>query len=73
MTVPHWSSLTGKRILDLSRLLPGRYATSLLAYLGADAIKVEGPVGGDPLRVAPPLFDALNRNKRWPGSLVWTM
>ncbi|MFD0065034.1 CoA transferase [Streptomyces sp. NPDC056690] len=53
--------------------MPGRYATSLLAGLGADAIKVEDPVGGDPLRVAPPLFDALNRNKRWPASLVWIM
>ncbi|MFF2472987.1 CoA transferase [Streptomyces sp. NPDC058066] len=49
---------------SLSRLLPGRYATPLLADLGADAIKVEDPVGGDPLRVAPHLFDALNRNKR---------
>ncbi|MFE7014400.1 CoA transferase [Streptomyces sp. NPDC057651] len=58
---------------SLSRLLPGRYATSLLAGLGADTIKVEDPVGDDPLRVAPPLFDALNRNKRWPGSLVWIM
>ncbi|MFE2990635.1 CoA transferase [Streptomyces sp. NPDC059262] len=39
---------TGKRIVDLSRLLPGPYATSLLADLGADVIKVEDPVGGDP-------------------------
>ncbi|WP_406015503.1 CoA transferase [Streptomyces sp. NBC_00984] len=61
---PAWSSLTGKRILDLSRLLPGPYATSLLADLGADVIKVESPHAGDPLRIAPDLFDALNRNKR---------
>lgn len=61
---PAWSSLTGKRILDLSRLLPGPYATSLLADLGADVIKVESPHSGDPLRIAPDLFDALNRNKR---------
>ncbi|MEU6016368.1 CoA transferase [Streptomyces sp. NPDC047515] len=61
---PRWSALTGKRILDLSRLLPGPYATSLLADLGADVIKVEDPVGGDPVRYAPPLFDTLNRNKR---------
>ncbi|MFF1645890.1 CaiB/BaiF CoA transferase family protein [Streptomyces sp. NPDC058240] len=61
---PAWSSLTGKRILDLSRLLPGPYATSLLADLGADVIKVESPHTGDPLRIAPDLFDALNRNKR---------
>ncbi|WP_426362337.1 CaiB/BaiF CoA transferase family protein [Streptomyces sp. E-08] len=61
---PPWSALTGKRVLDLSRLLPGPYATSMLADLGADVIKVEDPAGGDPLRVAPPLFEALNRNKR---------
>ncbi|MFB7369279.1 CaiB/BaiF CoA transferase family protein [Streptomyces sp. NPDC056222] len=61
---PPWSALTGKRVLDLSRLLPGPYATSMLADLGADVIKVEDPAGGDPLRVAPPLFVPLNRNKR---------
>ncbi|MYQ84561.1 MULTISPECIES: CaiB/BaiF CoA transferase family protein [unclassified Streptomyces] len=61
---PAWSSLTGRRILDLSRLLPGPYATSLLADLGADVIKVESPGAGDPLRIAPELFEALNRNKR---------
>ncbi|MCX4984330.1 CaiB/BaiF CoA-transferase family protein [Streptomyces sp. NBC_00572] len=63
-TPPRWSALTGTRILDLSRLLPGPYATSMLADLGADVIKVEDPAGGDLLRFAPPLFDALNRNKR---------
>jgi crotonobetainyl-CoA:carnitine CoA-transferase CaiB-like acyl-CoA transferase len=61
---PRWSALTGKRVLDLSRLLPGPYATSMLADLGADVIKVEDPAGGDLLRFAPPLFDTLNRNKR---------
>ncbi|MFG3528304.1 CaiB/BaiF CoA transferase family protein [Streptomyces sp. NPDC047917] len=61
---PAWSSLTGRRVLDLSRLLPGPYATSMLADLGADVIKVESPHTGDPLRTAPDLFDTLNRNKR---------
>lgn len=61
---PNWSALSGKRVLDLSRLLPGPYATSLLADLGADVIKVEDPAGGDPARLAPELFAALNRNKR---------
>lgn len=64
MTSPTWSALSGERILDLSRLLPGPYATSMLADLGTDVIKVEDPAGGDPLRFAPPLFDVLNRNKR---------
>ncbi|MFD0117373.1 CaiB/BaiF CoA transferase family protein [Streptomyces sp. NPDC058320] len=61
---PDWSFLTGKRVLDLSRLLPGPYATSMLADLGADVIKIEEFDGGDPARSAPALFEALNRNKR---------
>ncbi|MCX5320339.1 CaiB/BaiF CoA-transferase family protein [Streptomyces sp. NBC_00120] len=61
---PDWSFLTGKRVLDLSRLLPGPYATSMLADVGADVIKIEEPDGGDPARSAPALFEALNRNKR---------
>lgn len=63
--------LDGLRILDLSRLLPGPYATLVLADLGADVVKVEEPQGGDWLRWMPPLFGeqsgafhALNRNKR---------
>jgi crotonobetainyl-CoA:carnitine CoA-transferase CaiB-like acyl-CoA transferase len=63
--------LEGVRILDLSRLLPGPFATLVLADLGADVIRVEDPRGGDPLRGIPPLvgqasgaFHALNRNKR---------
>jgi len=63
--------LAGVRVLDLSRLLPGPYATLVLADLGADVVKVEEPRGGDYLRWIPPLagaqsgaFHALNRNKR---------
>ena len=64
-------SLTGLRVLDLSRLLPGPYCTLLLADLGAQVVKLEEPSGGDELRSVPPmvgelsaLFHALNRNKR---------
>jgi crotonobetainyl-CoA:carnitine CoA-transferase CaiB-like acyl-CoA transferase len=63
--------LDGIRVLDLTRLLPGAYATLLLADMGADVVKVEDPRGGDGMRTLPPLasgrnayFEALNRNKR---------
>lgn len=66
-----WDFLRGARILDLSRLLPGPYATLLLADLGAEVIKIEEPGAGDPLRLTPPFignwgayFAALNRNKQ---------
>ncbi|MBZ4415888.1 CaiB/BaiF CoA-transferase family protein [Myxococcus sp. RHSTA-1-4] len=63
--------LTGLRVLDLSRLLPGPYATLVLADLGASVDKLEEPDGGDYVRQMPPLRDdvsalfyGLNRNKR---------
>lgn len=63
--------LAGVRVLDLSRLLPGPYATLVLADLGAEVVKLEDPRGGDYLRHLPPLagdasgaFQVLNRNKR---------
>jgi crotonobetainyl-CoA:carnitine CoA-transferase CaiB-like acyl-CoA transferase len=63
--------LAGLKVLDLSRLLPGPWATLVLADLGADVVKVEEPGGGDYLRWFPPLVDgtsvlfrALNRGKR---------
>jgi crotonobetainyl-CoA:carnitine CoA-transferase CaiB-like acyl-CoA transferase len=63
--------LTGIRILDLTRLLPGNYCTLLLSDLGADVVKVEEPGQGDYIRWTPPMVDgegaihrALNRGKR---------
>ncbi len=64
--------LSGIRILDLSRLLPGAYASQILADFGADVIKIEEPGGGDYGRYMPPhgsggmslYFLAINRNKR---------
>jgi alpha-methylacyl-CoA racemase len=63
--------LSGIRVLDLTRLLPGAFCTMLLADRGADVIKVEEPGTGDYMRWTPPLvhgqsalFDAINRNKR---------
>src|SRR5215472_7339725 len=63
--------LGGVHILDLTRLLPGGYASQLLADLGADVLKIEEPGTGDYARGMPPFvgtvgqgFLAVNRNKR---------
>lgn len=57
--------LSGIRVLDLSRLLPGPYCTLSLAQLGAEVIKIEEPNGGDYARqMAPEMFDIVNRGKQ---------
>jgi crotonobetainyl-CoA:carnitine CoA-transferase CaiB-like acyl-CoA transferase len=68
--------LEGVRVLDLSRVLAGPYATMVLGDLGADVVKVEHPERGDDTRHwGPPFagegesresayFLAVNRNKR---------
>ena len=63
--------LDGLRVLDLSRLLPGAFATLMLAELGAEVVKIEDPKGGDPMRTLPPLVNGrsvydllLNRGKK---------
>jgi len=68
--------LSGVRVLDLSRLLPGGFCSLLLADFGADVLKVEDTGMGDYIRWSPPyyegahetaksaLFLSLNRNKR---------
>jgi crotonobetainyl-CoA:carnitine CoA-transferase CaiB-like acyl-CoA transferase len=64
--------LEGVKVLDLSRVLAGPYATMVLADLGADVVKVEHPERGDDTRQwGPPFaggesayFLSVNRNKR---------
>ena len=56
--------LEGVRVLDLSRLLPGPFATLILSDLGADVIKVEDTGAGDYLRGFGRPFDVINRDKR---------
>lgn len=65
------SALHGLRVLDLTRYIPGPYATWLLAALGAEVTKIEEPPIGDPTRAVPPQSSgesaahaALNRRKR---------
>jgi crotonobetainyl-CoA:carnitine CoA-transferase CaiB-like acyl-CoA transferase len=76
--LPSKSALTGVRVLDLSRVLAGPWATQILGDLGAEIIKVEKPGAGDDTRSwGPPFLQepgggqgdaayylAANRNKR---------
>jgi alpha-methylacyl-CoA racemase len=69
-------ALTGIRVLDLTRLLPGGFCTLMLADFGAEVLKVEDTGMGDYIRWAPPYYEgadesaksalylSLNRGKR---------
>jgi CoA:oxalate CoA-transferase len=63
--------LSGIRVLDLTRVLAGPYASMILADLGAEVIKIESPHGGDDSRGFGPFvndesiyFVSINRNKK---------
>ncbi len=70
-TGPEPGALSGVRVLDLSRVLAGPYATMMLGDMGADVLKVESPAGDDTRAWGPPYFQgqstyflSVNRNKR---------
>jgi crotonobetainyl-CoA:carnitine CoA-transferase CaiB-like acyl-CoA transferase len=63
--------LAGLRILDLTRVVAGPFATAVLADLGADVVKLEVPGTGDDYRYGPSAkgqtslsFQNTNRGKR---------
>jgi crotonobetainyl-CoA:carnitine CoA-transferase CaiB-like acyl-CoA transferase len=68
---PAGGPLAGLLVADFSRILAGPYSTMLLADLGAEVVKVEGPGGDDTRTWQPPVRDGVatyylgvNRNKR---------
>src|ERR1700732_4166798 len=63
--------LQGIRVIDLTRVLAGPFATQSLGDLGAEVLKIEPPGGGDETRRFPPFtegeshyFLGINRNKK---------
>src|SRR6476659_6306896 len=71
MVQKHRAPLEGLIVADFSRVLAGPYTTMLMADLGAEVIKVEGPAGDDTRSWSPPVRDGVatyflgvNRNKR---------
>ena len=64
-------ALSGIKIVDLTRVLSGPYATQILADHGAEVLKVEPPLGDEVRDWGPPFYEGdasyfigLNRNKR---------
>ena len=76
MTTQNSGALAGVKVIDLSRVLGGPYATQILGDHGAEVIKVEPPQGDETREWGPPFRDDgatrgpsayyinINRNKR---------
>ena len=60
--------LDGVRVLDLSRMLSGPYATMMLGDHGAEVIKIEGPEGDSSRRSGP--FKDNDTKKEWSGYFI---
>ena len=70
-TNPGQRPLDGYRVLEMGQLLAGPFAASMLAYFGAEVIKIEPPGSGDPIRTWRVMKDgvslwwhSLGRNKK---------
>ncbi len=64
-------ALSGLRVLDLTSVLMGPFATQLMADMGADVVKIESPAGDTVRGIGPmrhvgmgAIFLHVNRNKR---------
>ncbi len=72
MNSTNTKTLTGIRVVDLTRVMTGPYCTMMLGDMGADVIKIEQPGKGDDTRAWGPPFVggesayylSINRNKR---------
>lgn len=69
-TNPH-GPLAGLKVIDLTTVVMGPYASQMLAEFGAEVIKIEAPAGDSTRQIGPAreagmaaLFLAVNRNKR---------
>ena len=65
-------ALSHIRILDLTRILAGPWATQILGDLGADVIKIERPIGGDDTRSWGPPYPVDADGKEGPDAAYFT-
>ncbi|KOQ22420.1 acetyl-CoA acetyltransferase, partial [Achromobacter xylosoxidans] len=70
-SLPQTAALGGVRVLDLTSVVFGPYASQILADYGADVVKIEAPAGDSTRNTGPAqepglaaIFLGLNRNKR---------